>query len=257
MSWTLLFEIRRQRFVAALICTLCLMLSPAIMSAGELPEHDRSPTQERVNVSSPLPRGEGLGMREHRAKTLTPGERETLLSHPMGGRGPVPVAYEFAPQVPAAPESSTTDQVELDFVPITQLKVNILPKTHDEQGRTLMMAPDPAAEYFAADARGVKSIEQVRMWGLLEYQWEAPAVCYNPLYFEEVNAERYGNTFGCWQPWVSGAHFYATVGLMPLKLLIEPPHDCVYTLGHYRPGRCVPFEWHCNSIGRLRGCCSE
>ncbi|TWU05303.1 hypothetical protein CA54_59910 [Symmachiella macrocystis] len=177
------------------------------------------------------------------------------LSRPAVESNPAEDGVGFVSQLPEDVLSPTPVQEDVGFVPITALSVNILPKTRDEQGRALMMAPDRASEYFAANGDYLVPIEQVRLWGLMNYQWEAPAFCYNPLYFEEVNAERYGNTFGCWQPWVSAGHFYASIGLLPLKMLIEPPHDCEYYLGHYRPGRCVPFEWHCRSAGKAYECC--
>jgi len=177
------------------------------------------------------------------------------LSQPAAESTPANDDIGFVSQVPDDVLLATPDQGDVGFVPITALSVNILPKTRDVEGRALMMAPDRASEYFSAHEYRVMPIDQVRLWGLLEYQWEAPAFCYNPLYFEEVNAERYGNTFGCWQPWVSAGQYYASIGLLPLKMLVEPPHDCEYYLGHYRPGRCVPFQWHCRSAGKFYDCC--
>jgi hypothetical protein len=48
-------------------------------------------------------------------------------------------------------------------------------------------------------------------------------VPYQPLYFEEVNLERYGYYCRCVQPLVSAAHFYGTVPLLPYKMASEPP----------------------------------
>lgn len=54
--------------------------------------------------------------------------------------------------------------------------------------------------------------------------------------------ERYGHTWGpAVQPIISGAHFFATVPLLPYKMGMEPPWECVYPLGYYRPGSCAPF----------------
>lgn len=44
------------------------------------------------------------------------------------------------------------------------------------------------------------------------------------------------------QPLVSGAQFFATVPILPYKLGAEPPCDCVYTLGLYRPGSPAPYQ---------------
>jgi hypothetical protein len=41
-------------------------------------------------------------------------------------------------------------------------------------------------------------------------------------------------------PVISGAHFFASVPLLPYHMGLEPPCECVYPLGHYRPGSCAP-----------------
>ncbi len=91
-----------------------------------------------------------------------------------------------------------------------------------------------------------------RCWPALCYQWEATCTCYNPLYFEEVNAERYGYVCGCryccgdcfLQPACSAAHFFGTVPCLPYCMLADCPTECVYTLGYYRPGDCNPWRWN-------------
>jgi hypothetical protein len=72
--------------------------------------------------------------------------------------------------------------------------------------------------------------------------WKASGVCHKPLYFEDVQLERYGHTRGpIVQPFVSGAHFFANVALVPYKMGINPPHECQYPLGYIRPGSCAPW----------------
>jgi len=86
-----------------------------------------------------------------------------------------------------------------------------------------------------------------RPWGPVCYCWEAPSLCYGPLYFEETNLERHGYSqtyLRGVQPLVSSAHFFGTVAVLPYLLVAEPPRECVYTLGEYRPGNCVPFQWN-------------
>ena len=86
-----------------------------------------------------------------------------------------------------------------------------------------------------------------RPWAATCYSWEAPALCYGPLYFEETNLERFGYSqtyLRGVQPLVSSAHFFGTVSMLPYLLVAEPPRECVYTLGQYRPGSCVPFQWN-------------
>jgi hypothetical protein len=70
---------------------------------------------------------------------------------------------------------------------------------------------------------------------------------YHPLYFEDVNLERHGYSPRCMgpvQPVLSGVHFFATLPTLPYRLFAEPPWQCRYTLGHYRPGSAAPYALH-------------
>ncbi|QDU82826.1 hypothetical protein Pla110_45890 [Polystyrenella longa] len=73
------------------------------------------------------------------------------------------------------------------------------------------------------------------------YAWEAPNLYYNPLYFEDVQLERYGHTY--WepiQPFVSIGKFSTQLVGLPYQMAIDPPLKKVYPLGYYRPGECAP-----------------
>ncbi|HWA23054.1 MAG TPA: hypothetical protein VG735_11715, partial [Caulobacterales bacterium] len=83
---------------------------------------------------------------------------------------------------------------------------------------------------------------QPRSWAQVTYLWKAPSMCNKPLYFEDVQLERYGHDWGpVLQPIMSGAHFFGTVPILPYKMGLEPPQECIYTLGYYRPGSCAPY----------------
>jgi hypothetical protein len=43
---------------------------------------------------------------------------------------------------------------------------------------------------------------------------------------------------------VSAAHFFGRIPALPYLATVDPPHRCVYTLGHYRPGSCAPLAWN-------------
>jgi hypothetical protein len=74
------------------------------------------------------------------------------------------------------------------------------------------------------------------------FTWKASALCHKPLYFEELQLERYGHTAGpVVQPFLSGAHFFASIAFLPYKMGINPPNECIYQLGLYRPGSCAPW----------------
>lgn len=83
-------------------------------------------------------------------------------------------------------------------------------------------------------------------WANQSYDWAATAMCHGPLYFEQVNLERYGyQCHPALQPFVSGAHFFLTVPTLPYQMTVHPPRECIYTLGHYRPGDRVPWRRSC------------
>jgi hypothetical protein len=83
---------------------------------------------------------------------------------------------------------------------------------------------------------------QPRRWAQTTYLWKAAGLCHKPLYFEQVQMERYGHSWGpVLDPLVCGAHFFGTVPVLPYKMGITTPNECVYTLGCYRPGSCAPY----------------
>ncbi len=81
-----------------------------------------------------------------------------------------------------------------------------------------------------------------RAWSEITYNWKASALCHKPLYFEQNQLERYGHSWGPYlQPIMSGVHFFTSVPILPYKMGIESPNECIYALGHYRPGNCAPY----------------
>jgi len=85
-----------------------------------------------------------------------------------------------------------------------------------------------------------------RGWSSFYYYFAATGLYYNPLYFEEVNLERFGYGCSCClQPVASAAHFFARVPALPYLMGTDCPGECNYALGHYRPGSCVPWRRNC------------
>jgi hypothetical protein len=89
-------------------------------------------------------------------------------------------------------------------------------------------------------------VEQVayvpRQWTPTTMTWMASNLCHNPLYFEDVNLERYGHTHGpVLEPIVQSAHFFGNVLVLPYKMGVHAPNECQYALGYYRPGNCAPW----------------
>jgi hypothetical protein len=81
-----------------------------------------------------------------------------------------------------------------------------------------------------------------RDWQNTLFAWKASALCHKPLYFEDVELERYGQTISpVFQPIISATKFYLTLPILPYMWGLEPPCECIYPLGYYRPGSCAPF----------------
>ena len=81
----------------------------------------------------------------------------------------------------------------------------------------------------------------VRTFAPTQFQWEAANVFHNPLYFEDVELERYGHAYP-WglQPAASLAKFGVQFIGLPYTMAMDPMWDEQYALGYYRPGDCAP-----------------
>ena len=81
-----------------------------------------------------------------------------------------------------------------------------------------------------------------RNWSPQTVTWHASSLCHKPLYFENVQLERYGHSHGPFlQPAVSSLHFFKQLFFLPYNTAINPPNECQYALGFYRPGNCAPW----------------
>lgn len=117
---------------------------------------------------------------------------------------------------------------------------------------------DHAGPHFAMQPKLYHGYGMSRGWWHSSFAWEPPGVCHAPLYFQDLNLERYGYHYGCLQTVVSSVRFGADVALLPYKVVAQSPHDCVYTLGYDRPGNCVPYRcyrlpWRTDAVLILGG----
>jgi hypothetical protein len=118
------------------------------------------------------------------------------------------------------------------FKPIGEISTDITPP-HPGENRDINLPPDCGLGDEPFDPRN---------FALTTYTWKASGMCYKPLYFEDVALERHGHSWGpLLQPVMSGAHFFGTLPILPYKMGVDPPWECVYPLGHYRPGNCAPY----------------
>jgi len=81
-----------------------------------------------------------------------------------------------------------------------------------------------------------------RNWAPQTVTWHASNLCHKPLYFENVQLERYGHSRGPFmQPIQSAFHFFGSIIFLPYNTALHPPNECQYALGYYRPGNCAPW----------------
>lgn len=174
--------------------------------------------------------------------TLTQPTVKAEPSLPLKPSSPAPTTAAPAPTTTLPPLPSSLDQLAAgggafqqepcptiaDLKKITAITNNI----SASQGEL------PRECYFDESV----SSPQNRLWPMTNYTWKASGLCHKPLYFEEVALERYGHSTGPFsQPVVSGAHFFGSLLVLPYKMGMDPPGECKYALGYYRPGSCSPY----------------
>jgi hypothetical protein len=102
--------------------------------------------------------------------------------------------------------------------------------------------PVEGKDYPCECVLGLRSTFTGRNWEPTTFTWKATGTCFKPLYFQDVALERYGHSWNpVVQPFASAAHFFISVPLLPYKMGLNPPGECEYTLGYYRPGSCAPY----------------
>ena len=152
-----------------------------------------------------------------------PSGQDGLADDDQGGR-PVPSIAEELAANPKAFMDKCPDRSA--FKSIDELSDDVTPK----KGKFPPECPLAAEVY------------QPRCWSPTTFAWTAPSTCHKPLYFEQIQVERYGHSWGpILQPLLSGAHFFVTVPILPYKMGAYPPGECMYSLGYYRPGSCAPY----------------
>jgi hypothetical protein len=138
-----------------------------------------------------------------------------------------------APPTPPAPKSGA-------LRPLGELVI----QTRLPEGGALPMDMSQQAHATALNGPGpvVPSawVEQ-RPWMSYEFAWVASNMVHRPLYFEDLNLERYGNS-ACpaLQPAISAARFAAELSVLPYQMTLHRPRECIYLLGYCRPGSKAP-----------------
>ena len=145
-------------------------------------------------------------------------------------------------------------------VPITRW--NLKPMSSITPGLTPVSGKSPADLSWQLTSRSSMPIANSDKL----FAWAAPDFSYNPLYFEDVALERYGQTRGLIrQPFVSGFHYLKSAVFLPYYTLFDPIDSCDGPLGYCRPGErigCVTTRdyFGCPFGGRKCGrtnCCGN
>ncbi|MBX3423590.1 MAG: hypothetical protein KF752_18695 [Pirellulaceae bacterium] len=120
-------------------------------------------------------------------------------------------------------------QVQAPSTANQEIGTGLVPQPKQRRSTAIVLLPD-------GYARG--------MYGTQVY-WRASNIQHFPLYFEDAMLERHGHSrchhgSECRQSIVSGVKFFGTIPLLPYLHTLQPKHQCVYSLGHYRSGSAAP-----------------
>ena len=141
-----------------------------------------------------------------------------------------------------APNASPLSIAAMGFSPIGKVTVDTsIKRAPGVEDEALQLPKDEAVLLFLAHGEE-RDVPRVGDVGLDEWFFLEPAsFCNQPLYFEEVNLERFGTSRRPrLQSVVSGARFFATVPALPYLMAAERPRGCYYETGPYRAGRPAP-----------------
>jgi len=192
-----------------------------------------SPSDELTEEPPPA---ESTERAEQELKETESADPEATSTTPMDESLTVPSMEEFESQ--EAPRRPTCEAEKEDCQKALQL---LKDKRLSSIDLSIAVTGAEGLDFPCQCVLGRESFEP-RCWQELIFTWKASALCHKPLYFEEVALERYGHSFNpLLLPFMSGAHFFATLPLLPYKMSLNPPDECVYALGYYRPGNCAPY----------------
>lgn len=72
-----------------------------------------------------------------------------------------------------------------------------------------------------------------------------------------MNLERYGRSYGIFQPVVSAVHFYSSIHTLPYRLFAEPARRCTYHAHWTLPGYRIPGKEHQRVPARALGSAAQ
>jgi hypothetical protein len=216
---------------------------------GDMPELDAPPTGELETDTMPLPQ-DNQTLQPDETQQQQPIERQPIDTMPDEFQPSVPprvVPTPEEPAVPAAPPAAVEADRERSDEACTESLDNLRANTISKLSVAISVTGTEGTDYPFECQIHDGSMHSGRCWPQTTYMWKASALCHKPLYFEDEQLERYGHSWpGCCQPLMSGAHFFTRLPVLPYCMGVEPPMECIYALGHYRPNSCAPYL--CNPV---------
>jgi len=218
-----------------------------------MPDNNAAPAQSEQPTAQP---GGRAGQQAQPFRQF-PGPQQPAQQQ----QSPTPNVGQYQPVLPPGPAAPTGSQTPTPSTPVETIQAegatakqscdksleNLRSYTVDKVNLNIRIAGTEGQDFPFECSIDDGSQFQGRCWDQLTYMWKASALCHKPLYFEDEQLERYGHSFSpCFQPFVSGAHFFCTLPVLPYCMGVEPPCECIYALGYYRPGSCAPYM--CNPI---------
>jgi hypothetical protein len=231
--------IKPASFVLAFAATLALLGTFSDDTIAESPEA----AEAAATIATERIRLDGSSRRSETPESLTEDETATAATDQVNDFED-PDRLLLEPEEEAEQETDMADEDEqpdsngsplIDRMFSTDtrnLRVNIA-ETSAEAPR------DRSAEVTDSIPLSLETVREEKV-----YAWAAPDIRYQPLYFEDVALERYGQTpCGLRQTVLSGIHFFSSAALLGFQKLDRHPCDCDWPLGFCRPGSDVPFVW--------------
>lgn len=106
------------------------------------------------------------------------------------------------------------------------------------------LPPDMSVGLFRPPAEGAPVERFGHDWPEHTFGWAASELEHQPLYFDDVPLEVYGQTVcPLAQPAFSAVRFFGSFPAIPYKMGIDHPYARVSTLGTYRVGTCAPCTY--------------
>jgi hypothetical protein len=221
-------------------------LEEPAMNPDELPSFDEPTTQPL----QPLPEATEPPPSEQMRQPVAPPVRQPsseFQPRPPASLGPRDIPGRELPPTPQLSEEKIQEERVKSEKACTEGLQKLRGRTIDQVDLNIAVTGEQGSDFPFECTLGENEWHGGRCWEQTTYMWKASALCHKPLYFEDEQLERYGHSFPpCFQPFVSGAHFFTRLPVLPYCMGVEPPCECVYALGHYRPGNCAPYM--CNPI---------